>query len=569
MITKSSFQRLSALLLASALTPAFSNAGLAADRSAPDPSAPAAAVETDSIPQVRPESTASKFNSTPAPAHGAPGPPAELQPYNPMARRSSIPAPGPQASEPVTTLRDAIALAYRFNPRLLAQRATVRSTDEQYPEARAAYGPTISATISHVFTRDSYQGLGISASPAEGWATTPTLTATEPLLTFGRNKASEAGALAQIAYQRNVLSSTESQVLLAVVTDYISVLRDAKAVSIARQNVAILRQQYTDDTQRSKSHEITVTDLQQDESRLEFQTGQQLQAEGQLASDQGQFLHDVGAPAGDLAPPDPLALPVQSLDDAYAVADAESPALLSAQAQERVSRAALNAARAELAPRVDLEAQVSTSSLSLYNQSPRLLRAQGIATLTVPIFASGLRMSRIGAAHEADEAAWEQIDAAERDVRASVNDAWAQYASSKASIAHYSESVQSASEALTGARLQLKAGDRTTIELLDMARDLLTAENNLNIASANEYLARASLLSAIGRLKATDLVAGIDAYDPTDHFKRVKSHGDIPVLTPIASTVDGLLQPDTSRDRPIRDPTARVTVEPTVAEPTQ
>ncbi|MEK7244433.1 MAG: TolC family protein, partial [Pseudomonadota bacterium] len=44
------------------------------------------------------------------------------------------------------TIEDAMAEAYRGNPQLLAQRARVRATDEQVPQALAGWRPTVDMT---------------------------------------------------------------------------------------------------------------------------------------------------------------------------------------------------------------------------------------------------------------------------------------------------------------------------------------------------------------------------------------------------------------------------------------
>jgi outer membrane protein/S-layer protein transport system outer membrane protein len=77
----------------------------------------------------------------------------------------------------------------------------------------------------------------------------------------------------------------------------------------------------------------------------------------------------------------------------------------------------------------------------------------------------------------------------------------------------------------------------------------------LIVAEANEYLARAQLLATIGRLEAPLLVPDIQSYDPIANFERVARSGDIPLLTPALSGLDGLTSRDMTTDRPIRDPT--------------
>ena len=54
------------------------------------------------------------------------------------------------------TLQDAIALAYRTNPNLLAQRATQRALDESVVQARSGLRPTLSASAGVDYTRSDF-----------------------------------------------------------------------------------------------------------------------------------------------------------------------------------------------------------------------------------------------------------------------------------------------------------------------------------------------------------------------------------------------------------------------------
>jgi len=462
----------------------------------------------------------------------------------------TIPTPGTvtgsnRASEKerysVSTMAEAVARAYRSNPRILAQRATLRSTDELYPAARAAYGPTVNVTLSHTYTRDRYPDL---AAPLtyQGAASTASLAVSQPVLSMGRRAASEDSARAQIEYQREQLRVIEQQVMLSVVTSYASVLRDTRAVQIARQNLGLLQQQLREESDRYRLREITLTDLQQVQVRAQIQAGQVVAAEGQLAASRFQFLSDVGVYPENLAPPSSLEIPVRKLDDAYPIADAESPALRAALAKERVAQATTASAKAEFNPRVDLSGNASRLTSTSYNEKPSILRYQGGVSVTIPLYTAGLHQAQWQGAREAEQADHQAVDTAMRTAHASVASAWSAFEAAGLSASYYATAEKIANEALSGARLQQKAGARTTLEVLDQTRDLLSAQHSLNVATASEYIAKATLLAALGRLSASKLVPDIDSYDPEAHFNSVKHAGDMPIITPVLSKLDGLFR---------------------------
>ncbi|HEX8058193.1 MAG TPA: TolC family outer membrane protein [Novosphingobium sp.] len=484
-------------------------------------------------------------------------------PYSPQANAAA----GPVA--PVASLTDAIALAYRNNPTLLSQRAALRSIDNRYPQARAAYLPTLDITATTGYTHDRNDS-PFGPTPAQhGWSNSAAAVATQSLYSFGRNRSSENVALAEIAYQRELLRSSETEVMLAVVSDYVEVIRDAEAVTIAAQNEAILAREYDEDKTRYRVREITSTDFQQVESRLEAARAGLLSAKAQLAASQSRFLRDVGAPPGELARPDVLQVPATTLDSVLAVAEADSPIVRQAQAKEKISRASREAAFAEDMPRVDARGTAEVGSLSPYSNTYRTRRLQGEFVLTVPLLDGGRRAARIAEAAESNQADWLEIEAAVRSTRGTVTEAWNQLAGARASLVHYLAAVASAREAFEGARIQERAGARTTLDVLDLARDLLIQQTNYNTALANEYLFRANLIAAMGRLEAPKLVPSVQRYDAEAHFEKVRGRSDLPLFSPLLSSLDGVTGGGIAKDRPLGDPASKVTPRPALSLPAE
>jgi outer membrane protein len=483
----------------------------------------------------------------------------------PRAADGEVANPAPTA--PVGTLAEAITLAYRTNPQLLSARAQARATDYRIPQARSAYGPTLNATGAYTFTRTRTELQSGAFRPAQGWTSTASLVLNQPLLTFGRNAAAEAGAVALSDFQRSSLRVTEAQVLDGVVESYVAVLRDAQAVTIARQNLAILERQLSDNTRRFEVRDLTQTDLDQTRTRVEFGRAQLVQAEGQLGISQTRFLQFVGAPPGELQAPDLLDVRFGSLAAAYAYAETNSGLIRAAQARERVSRAQLESAKADSLPRVDLRGTAEYDAISPYTDRLRASQLTGQVVLTQPVIDSGLRRARIGEAREANQSDWRLLDTALRDTRQAIGAAWDQLAATRASLAGYREAIAAAERAYEGAVLQQRAGDRSTLDVLDLARDLLTVRTSYNTALADEYLARSSLLGAAGMLEGPLLVPGLAGYDAEAHRDRVRGRGDIPLLTPALSALDGLTSGDLRRDRPSRDAGAAQAVDATLPLP--
>ena len=519
--------------------------------------APARRVETTAaktVPIGAPERV-----SYPEPAFGPP----EAK-FIPAAYSSVEPPEQPASPGSASTLAQAIAYSYETNPRLLAERASNRAADLGYPAARAAFGPRLDASASLSYTRDRDEILPGSFLRQQGWSDTASLILSQPLLTFGRSQARVGQAAANIDYRRESLRLVQNEVMLDVIAAYVGTLREAGAVTIARENVALLQRQLEESNARFAVREITLADVQQVETRLALGKTVLLDAQARLGEIQSRFYRAVGMPPGELAPPEPLTLPVTALSEAYGLADNESPLVRAAQARERVSRAFLASTRAEAAPRIDLRGTADYGSMSDYSRDLRGTRVRGTVTLSVPLFDSGARLAESGQAREANSADLQLIAAAQRDSRTAVATGWNNLLAARMSIDHYRQAVESAQRAYENAQRQERAGMRTTLDVLDLARDLLNVRNAYNAALADEYQARATLLAAMGQLDPTKMSDGLKLYDPADHFRKVKGKGDIPLLTGTLSALDGVTLPNLRASRPSPDAAALVGTAETV-----
>src|SRR5215203_3910656 len=63
------------------------------------------------------------------------------------------------------TLTEAFAYAYNNNPQLLAQRASLRATDETVPQALAGWRPTVTFTANAGFNRTGFEQRTVTGQP--------------------------------------------------------------------------------------------------------------------------------------------------------------------------------------------------------------------------------------------------------------------------------------------------------------------------------------------------------------------------------------------------------------------
>ena len=346
-------------------------------------------------------------------------------------------------------------------------------------------------------------------------------------------------------------------------------LRDRASVIIAKDNLAALERQLSDNKARLEVHEVTVTDVQQVGTRVALGRAQVYNAQRDAASSEASFLRMVGVPAGDLVPPNPLQLPVRQLEEAYAYAELHSPIILAAQAREKVSRASVAAAKSDLMPRVDFQGSANLGTQSAYDDNLRQKEVRGQFVISGPIFESGLRRARVSEAMAANDADWRLLDASLRESRATLASAWNDWQAQQAGIASYRDAENSARRAYEGAILQQRAGLITTLDVLDLARELLVARSNSNTAIANAYIAKARVLAAAGALEQAWLMPDDARYSADRHLNAVRHNGDIPVVTPILRAVESTGAIGGTATRPVRDPAGSRTAAPIVIQPAE
>jgi outer membrane protein len=114
------------------------------------------------------------------------------------------------------------------------------------------------------------------------------------------------------------------------------------------------------------------------------------------------------------------------------------------------------------------------------------------------------------------------VDQVRDQTRADVVQAWGQLQAAKAEVAAATRQNDAAARALTGVRNEALAGQRTTQDVLIAEQNLVNARQNLLVAQHDRVVASYSLLSAVGRLSATQLHLPVSIYDPQVHYHQVR-----------------------------------------------
>jgi outer membrane protein len=463
------------------------------------------------------------------------------------------------------TLADAIAQAYANNPTLQAQRATQRALDESYVQARSGWRPTLTLGASLAETNSATPREALSSpllsTRSNSTASGANLTFNQPLWTGGRVAAAVTAANADVLQGRENLRRIEGQLLQAVIEAYVNVRRDMESLRIQQENVQVLQRQLQESQARFDVGEVTRTDVAQSQARLAASQAQLQNVQAQLAISRASYAALVGHNPTNLEPEPSLAyLMPGNVDDAFTIAEQNSPLVRGQQYAEVASRARVAGARADRMPSVSLQGRLNFNGdvgLTPFERELYGRQTQATVNVQVPLFNGGLTTSRVRQAIERNNADRINVEAQRRSVLQTISQGWNQLIASRANIASSDEQVRAARIAAEGTRQEQQVGLRTTIEVLNAEQELRSAQLTQVQARRDEYVAAASVLNAMGRLEAKNLVPTQPQYDARANFQRRRiTWGWVPWEEPIG-VIDRLLTlspPPVVRDRPTEAP---------------
>jgi outer membrane protein len=428
------------------------------------------------------------------------------------------------------TIEAALVRAYQSNPQLNSQRASVRATDENVPQALSGYRPRVALTASagYQYTDTNTTSGGspntIVRTETHG-ANSPRsagLTVSETLFNGQQTANKTRAAESQVSGSREALRVLEQTVLLAAATIYMDYLRDAAIVEVQRSNTRVLEQTLKQTRDRFNVGEVTRTDVAQSEAQLAAGKTQQLTAESNLTTTRANFRRIIGNEPENLAPGSPVDryLP-GSLPGAVDLSLVQNPNVTAAMFGIDVNYLQVKVNEGALLPTVTFQASVQQS----YEQTMNIFRSFGasaIAQLSVPVYQGGAEYSLIRQSKETLAQQRLVLEQTRDQTRANVVTAWGQLVAGKAQVASAQSQVTASEIALNGVREEAKAGQRTTLDVLNAQQALVNARVALVTAQHDRVVASYAVLNAVGRLSPQVLNLATTVYDPSVHYQQVR-----------------------------------------------
>lgn len=420
------------------------------------------------------------------------------------------------------TILGALAKAYQNNSSLNSQRAGVRVTDEDVAIAKSGYRPTIAGQASAgVQAQDGTEirtgsfGVSIQQSLFDGFQT--------------RNNVNAANARVQASVEG--LRNTEQDTLFNAASTYMDVIRDRRIATLREQNLDFLQEQVRAADSRFDVGEGTRTDVAQAQASRSLAIAQLSAARAQVTASAAVYHQIIGNDPGSLDMPRPLAnLLPRSLDEAFAIAASEHPAILAQQHLVDAANFAVNSAEGSLLPQVSASAGVSRSYTDLPGVSGSASGTRegtsdsaniGVS-VTVPLYQGGLASAQVRQAKESLGQARIDVDVTRDSVRQILASAWTQFEAARETVQANREQVDAAQLALDGVIEERNVGQRTTLDVLNAQADVINAQVTLASAERDVVVASYAILSAMGRLSPTRLGLDVALHHPEEHYNAVK-----------------------------------------------
>ncbi len=396
------------------------------------------------------------------------------------------------------TLDDAIAAALSHSPTLAAARAREDAAKADIDAARAERMPQANIEgqigIGNIDPRGFFGLQSDHVTPRSARASIEL-----PLFSGGRTGAAVKRAQqgAESATGQTRVAALETRI--GVVQSWSQVLASRDLIRRYEKLASTLDESIRQANLHFKAGDGTATEIAQAEARRAEAEAGLAAARGQLAGAEAALAALTGAPTSvDAGLPGLPGLPA-SEDQAVTLARAGNPQLGIAKSQAGAARAEAAGARAERLPTIGAYAEAATVNDQFF---PGYRTNSGSVGLRAhwTLFSGGRIGARERGADARQRAAEADVDAARLAVEQQAITGFSDVAAARAVLAAAAARLAANEAALRGTTLEVQAGAKPQLALLDAERETIEA-------SAAVVAARGRLLVAAYRLRA---IAGMD-----------------------------------------------------------
>ena len=400
------------------------------------------------------------------------------------------------------TLFDSLSSAYLNNPKLNAERASMRATKEEKGEAFSEFLPsiTISGYVSEQENKNPGDDTNFQPSEQSVTIEQKIFQGFEGVANLKKKKYGHI--LAEFR-----LKKVEQEILLDAAKAHTDLLLSRNKLNINLMNIDLLERQVETDQNRLEKGEISFADLAQTESSFAGAKAELIAAQNDLVTSKANFEKIIGKKPSENIQEikmTNLILP-ESLAAAYRISNSENPNLQIASLEYKQSKLDVVIARSDLSPSATLSYKIAEQddfSATVKDRTQQTVTA----TASWPLFAGGSNLFNLRKVKELRNQKELLLQDSQKTNEIDVANAWSSYQSSKSMLDSIRSQVKAAEIANEGITLEYESGsNRTTLEVIQSRTILLNSRINLATSERNFLISQFSLLSAVGRLTAKQL----------------------------------------------------------------
>ena len=402
------------------------------------------------------------------------------------------------------TLFNSLNLAYLNNPKLNAERASMRASREEKRESVSEFLPSV--TISG-YRSEQDNTKGIVSADSNFEPSENSLVVEQKIFQGGAGVANFGKKKYGQSIGELKLKKVEQEILLEAAKAHMDLLLNIKKVSINLINNDLLERQVETDQNRLEKGEINLTDLAQSESSLAGAKAQLIAAQNDLVTGKANFEKIIGKKPNeniDEIKKYKLNLP-ESLAAAYRISKSENPDLKISFLEYKQAKLDVIIAGSELSPSATLSYKIAEQedfSSTIQDRTQQTVKA----TATWPLFSGGSNLFNLKKTQELRNQKELLYEESKKIIETNVANAWSSYQSSKSVLESIRSQVKAAEIANEGISLEYESGgSRTTLEVIQSRTILLNSRINLATSERNFLISQFDLLSSVGRLTAKQL----------------------------------------------------------------
>lgn len=419
------------------------------------------------------------------------------------------------------TVFEALSDAYNTNPTLQAQRAYLRSIDENVAIAKSGFRPTLAIKGSYTDNNVSHDNYDQSK---DGTTSSASAVISQPLFNGLSTLNSVKAADKTVKAEQNNLYNVEQNIFLNASTAYFNVVQNSAIVELQRNNEKLLKKKLDETQERFNVGEVTRTDVSQAKARYAQAKASTISAEGDLEASKAVYKQIIGTEPKTLSEPKNLSQFIpNNFNDALSYAKEHNYAVLAAKESLDAREYTVSANTGALLPQISLDGSASSNRNDTELTKDRKLDTYEVGVnMTVPLYDAGQNRAKIRQSKYQKWQAQELLMEAERTAISDITKSWEYMASNHAKIKSIKEQIKANEIALDGVQKEEALGNRTILDVLDAYNELLSSKVEEVKARRDYFVSGMQVLSAMGKLTAKELHLAVDIYDAEKYYKETK-----------------------------------------------